>query len=106
MVEIIKSASDRKLYRYIEFENGLKVVLIQDPEIVPNQEDAGAGGLPRNPKAALGEDFEDVEQLVSDDEGASSDSQSVSVWNGKTREVSAAGLPPWQDTRKYSTERP
>jgi hypothetical protein len=43
-VELIKSPSDRKEYRYLKLPNGMAVLLIHDPEIAAAMAAAPAGG--------------------------------------------------------------
>lgn len=38
-VEVVKSPQDARLYRYLELENGLRVLLISDPEMAGAEED-------------------------------------------------------------------
>ena len=38
-VEVVKSPQDTRLYRYLELENGLRVLLISDPEMAGAEED-------------------------------------------------------------------
>jgi hypothetical protein len=44
-VDVLKSPSDRKSYRYLKLENGMSVLLIHDPEIKEQGAAQGAGGM-------------------------------------------------------------
>lgn len=41
-VEVLKSPSDRKQYRYLKLDNGMAVLLIHDPEIAQAAAEATA----------------------------------------------------------------
>lgn len=65
-VEVVKSPQDARHYRYLELENGLRVLLISDPEM------AGAE-----------EDDEDDDDDYSDESGSESDDAADDLDEGK-----------------------
>lgn len=61
---VIKSPNDRRLYRYIQLENGLCALIVHDPEIYPDG--------PLEPSQALantGDEEEEEEEADDGDEG-------------------------------------
>ncbi|XP_028768838.1 LOW QUALITY PROTEIN: nardilysin-like [Neltuma alba] len=57
---VITSPNDRRLYRLLELENGLRALLVHDPEIYPEGP----------PKAVMGDEEEDEEDEDEDDDGS------------------------------------
>lgn len=65
---VIKSPNDRRLYRLIELENGLRALLVHDPEIYPEGP----------PKAVQTDDEEDEEEEGDEDDEGDEDEEDES----------------------------
>lgn len=57
---VVKSPTDRRLYRYVQLQNGLCALLVHDPEIYPDG--------PVEPSKTNGEDQDDDEELEEEEE--------------------------------------
>ncbi|KAG5514989.1 hypothetical protein RHGRI_036132 [Rhododendron griersonianum] len=57
---VVKSPTDRRLYRYVQLQNGLCALLVHDPEIYPDG--------PVEPSKTNGEDQDDDEELEEEDD--------------------------------------
>ncbi|KAL7173019.1 hypothetical protein ACSBR2_032480 [Camellia fascicularis] len=66
---VIKSPTDRRLYRYIQLKNGLCALLVHDPEIYPD------GALEQSKIASENEDEEVEDEDEDDDEGEESEEE-------------------------------
>ncbi|XP_059626380.1 nardilysin-like isoform X1 [Cornus florida] len=66
---VLKSPTDRRLYRYIQLQNGLCALLVHDPEIYPD-------GPPESSKTAEhSEEDEDDDEDGEEDEGSEEDEE-------------------------------
>lgn len=61
---VIKSPTDRRLYRYIRLNNGLCALLIHDPDIY----DSIANGAAADEEQQLDDDDDDEEEYSEDDD--------------------------------------
>lgn len=59
---VVKSPNDRRLYRFIQLENGLSALLVHDPEIYPD-------GCPKLSESVEHSDEEDEECEDEEEEG-------------------------------------
>ncbi|GMP89949.1 hypothetical protein CsSME_00041296 [Camellia sinensis var. sinensis] len=66
---VIKSPTDRRLYRYVQLKNGLCALLVHDPEIYPD------GALEQSKIASENEDEEVEDEDEDDDEGEESEEE-------------------------------
>ena len=56
--DVEKSLNDTRLYKYLKLPNGLRVLLIRDPEMTMTQ-DAPGGGKPSSNESDASEDSSD-----------------------------------------------
>ncbi|KAJ9145759.1 hypothetical protein P3X46_028104 [Hevea brasiliensis] len=59
---VIKSPNDRRLYRVIELDNGLCALLVQDPEIYPDDDSKTLGNSPQQEQLVEEDDDDDEEE--------------------------------------------
>ncbi|KAI8472962.1 MAG: Metalloenzyme, LuxS/M16 peptidase-like protein [Monoraphidium minutum] len=111
-VEVLKSPSDRKAYRYVKLGNGMSVLLVHDPEIAADAAARAArgeaegmdadGGSASGSEGAesmsgssseggSGEDEEEEEDEDEDEEGEEGDSMGTSGGSGEDESGSGEG---------------